>query len=99
MSDAAITYDPIYETVAPTDFPALLEVDRYGSRTDAFDEIIAATHDHFWDPTDSRYVDFAKPFDLANEMILPKDFIVELNCAVAEKLDEGQQIRLANAVT
>lgn len=96
MSDAAITYDPIYETVAPTDFPALLEVDRYGSRTDAFDEIIAATHDHFWDPTDPRYVDFAKPFDLDSEMILPKDFIVELNCAVAEKLDEGQQIRLAN---
>jgi hypothetical protein len=95
MSDS-ITYDPIYETVGATDFPALLEVDRFGARTDAFDEIIAATHDHFWDPTDPRYVDYREPFDLQAETIMPRTFIVELNCAVAEKLDEGQQIRLAN---
>jgi hypothetical protein len=53
MSDH-ITYDPAYDTVAPDDFQAMLEVDRYGRRSDAFDEIIARTHDHFWDPMDQR---------------------------------------------
>ena len=43
-----ITYDKAYDTVAPEDFGAMLEVPRYGRRTDAFDSIISATHDHFW---------------------------------------------------
>ena len=30
---------------------------------------------------------------------MPRDFTVELNCAVADRLDEGQKIRLANEVT
>ena len=30
---------------------------------------------------------------------MPRDFIVELNCAVADRLDEGQQIALANEIT
>jgi len=38
-----ITYDKAYDTVAPGDFPAMLEVPRYGRRTDAFDSIISAT--------------------------------------------------------
>lgn len=92
-----ITYDPIYDTVAPDDFPSLLVVDRYGSRTDAFDEIISKTADHFWDPNDPRYIDFeAEDFDLKEETVLPRDFIAELNCAVADRLDERQQIELAN---
>jgi hypothetical protein len=96
MSDS-IQYDPIYDTVAPTDFQAMVEVDRYGARTDAFDEIIASTHDHFWDPMDPAYLDFQQPFDLKQDTVLPRDFIVELNCAVADKLDEQQKIDLANA--
>ena len=36
----------------------MIEVDRYGERTDAFDKIISATHDHFWDPLDKKYIDF-----------------------------------------
>ncbi len=39
---------------------SLIEVDRYADRTDAFDEIISATEDHFWDPTDPRYIDFER---------------------------------------
>lgn len=58
-----ITYDSIYDTVAPGDFDAMLEVDRYGKRTDAFDKIISATHEHFWDPMDKAYIDFDQPFD------------------------------------
>jgi len=96
MSDS-IQHDPIYDTVAPTDFQAMIEVDRYGARTGAFDQIIAATNDHFWDPMDSAYLDFGKPFDLREDTILPRDFIIELNCAVGDKLDERQKIDLANA--
>jgi rubrerythrin len=92
-----ITYDPAYNTVDRDDFRSMIEVDRYGMRSDAFDEIISLTRDHHWDPTDPAYIDFdAEPLDVANELIMPRDFIIELQCAVAEKLDERQQIQLAN---
>ena len=94
-----ITHDPIYNTVDRDNFLSLIEVDRYADRTDAFDSIISATVDHFWDPMDARYVDFEQPFDLKEDTVMPRDFAVELNCAVAEKLDEGQKIRLANENT
>jgi hypothetical protein len=100
MSERHITYDPIYNTVDRDDFDSLIEVDRYADRTDAFDGIIAATVDHFWDPTDPRYIDFkAEPFDLNEQTIMPRDFAIELNTAVADKLDERQKIRLANQNT
>ncbi|HYC64909.1 MAG TPA: ferritin-like domain-containing protein, partial [Reyranellaceae bacterium] len=56
-----ITYDQAYDAVAPEDFAAMLEVPRYGRRTDAFDHIISTTHDHFWDPLDKAYIDFDQP--------------------------------------
>ena len=59
---AHITHDPAYETVPADDFASMIEVPRYARRSDAFDDIIAATHDHFWDPNDPRYLDFALPF-------------------------------------
>lgn len=93
-----ITHDPIYDTVDRDDFAAMIEVGRYGRRTDAFDEIISATEDHFWDPLDPAYVDFSQPFDLRNDTLMPRDFFAELNCAVADRLDEGQQIALANEI-
>jgi hypothetical protein len=94
-----ITHDAIYDTVDRDDFDAMIEIDRYARRTGAFDEIISATEDHFWDPLDPAYVDFSQPFDTKNETIMPRDFTIELNCAVADKLDEGQKIALANEVT
>ena len=54
-----ITKDPAYNAVDPTDFPAMLDVNRYGERSTAFDKIISATHDHFWDPLDKKYIDFS----------------------------------------
>jgi len=92
-----ITYDSIYNAVAPDDFPAMVEVDRYGNRTSAFDQIISATHDHFWDPMDPAYINFDQAFPVREDTILPREMIVELNSAVADKLDEGQKIALANA--
>jgi 1,2-phenylacetyl-CoA epoxidase catalytic subunit len=92
-----ITYDPIYNTVDRDDFMSLIEVERYADRADAFDSIISATVDHFWDPGDPRYIDYqAGNFDLSTDTVLPREMIVELHCAVADKLDEGQKIELAN---
>ena len=94
------TTDPAYNTVDRDDFMSMIEVERYADRVDAFDEIISATRDHFWDPVDPKYIDFeAEPFDVNEQLIMPREFTVELNCAVAEKLDERQQIQLANEST
>ena len=93
-----ITYDKAYDTITPEDFPAMLEVPRYGRRSDAFDGIISATHDHFWDPLDKNYIDFDQPFDMVTTSIVPLDMVVELRSAVADRLDEGQKVQLANDV-
>jgi ribonucleotide reductase beta subunit family protein with ferritin-like domain len=100
MTERSITYDPIYNSVDRDDFEALIEVDRYGDRTDAFDTLISSTEEHFWDPTDPRYVDFDKDrLDLREQTIMPREFCIELQTAVADKLDAQQQIRLANQNT
>jgi hypothetical protein len=99
IEDRAITHDAAYETVAADDFPAMVEVERYGRRSDAFDGIIGATHDHFWDPHNPAYLDYAQPFDLEREYLMPPERFPELNCTATEHLDEGQRIRLANEIT
>jgi hypothetical protein len=73
MADGNITKDAMYGAVAPDDFESMLELDRYGQRSTAFDKIISATHDHFWDPLDPKYIDFSEPFDVANEPLMPED--------------------------
>ncbi|WP_439817755.1 ferritin-like domain-containing protein [Zavarzinia sp. CC-PAN008] len=92
-----ITKDAAYDTVDRDDFAAQLEPARYGVRTTAFDKIITATHDHFWDPLDPSYIDFSEKFDLENEPIMPAELVAELQSAVADKLDERQKIQLINA--
>ena len=78
-ADGNITKDIIYDAVAPDDFESMLELDRYNARSTAFDKIISATHDHFWDPLDKKYIDFSEPFDMENEMILPEDMIISMS--------------------
>ena len=100
MADGNITKDVMYDAVAPDDFESMLELDRYNARSTAFDKIISATHDHFWDPLDKNYIDFDVPFDLARQSIMPEETIVELRCeAVASRLDAAQKIQLSNDVT
>ena len=82
-----ITHDSIYNTVDRDDFISLIEVERYAYRTDAFDSIISATVDHFWDPNDPRYIDFEPEFDLENDTILPRE------------LQPSSSARLASATT
>jgi len=101
MADnATMTKDEIYEAVDPEDFAAMIEVDRYGKRSTAFDKIISATHDHFWDPLDKKYIDFDTPFDMEKEyMVDPERLVPELRTAVADALTEDQKIKLVNLST
>lgn len=99
MNDEHLVRDSIYNTVPPGSFRAMLDVDRYGKRTDAFDEIISRTHDHFWDPADIAYLDFSTPFNMESDLLMPRERIPELCGGVCDRLDEGEQIRLGNAVT
>ena len=98
MADGNITKDSMYGAVPPDDFESMLELDRYNNRSDAFDKIISATHDHFWDPLDKRYIDFDTPFDMENVAMTPVENNPFLKLPyVAETLtDPKEQIRFIN---
>ena len=96
--DLNLNYDPAYEAVAPDDFPAMLTPERYGRRSSAFDKIIAATHDHFWDPMDPKYVDFSVPFDISKELVMPEDTIIEFKCGVVDKVAPADRIKFGNMI-
>src|SRR6185503_1686535 len=100
-ADGNITKDLIYDAVAPDDFESMLELDRYNARSTAFDKIISATHDHFWDPLDAKYIDFSEPFDMETTMILPEKMIGPLQVDyVRDHLgSEREMVRFANAQT
>ncbi len=98
MADGNITKDVMYDAVAPDDFESMLELDRYNARSTAFDKIISATHDHFWDPLDPKYIDFSEPWDMENEALLPDDQIMSLGVPyVLEHLEKtGQKAKFIN---
>ncbi len=98
MADGNITKDTIYEAVAPDDFESMIELDRYENRSTAFDKIISATHDHFWDPLDKKYIDFDEPFDIENVQMMPDDQVFQLQIPyVRDHLEKtGQKIKFAN---
>src|SRR3954463_3564256 len=100
-ADGNITKDLIYDAVAPDDFESMLELDRYNARSTAFDKIISATHDHFWDPLDAKYIDFSEPFDMENTMILPEKMIGALKLDYVNEVlgTEQRRIAFANAQT
>ena len=94
-----ITKDPAYNAVDPSDFPAMMDVERYGARSTAFDKIISATHDHFWDPLDPKYIDFSSPWDLDKDYLVRPESMPDFRTAIADKLDERGKIRLVNMNT
>jgi hypothetical protein len=96
-ADGNITKDLIYDAVAPDDFESMLELDRYNARSTAFDKIISATHDHFWDPLDAKYIDFSEPFDMATTMILPEKMIGPLQLDYVNEILGTQERRIAFA--
>ncbi len=91
-----ITKDNAYDAVAPDDFPAMLEVERYSHRNTAFDKIISATHDHFWDPLDKKYIDFNEPFDLENKTIMPMGFFPIFSTRIGDAMSEKEKVKFAN---
>jgi hypothetical protein len=101
MTDNNITKDAMYEAVAPDDFESMLNLDRYNNRSTAFDKIISATHDHFWDPLDKKYIDFDEPFDMENQALLPEEMFAALQTDyVSNKLsDPKERIRFINQST
>ena len=98
MADGNITKDRMYDAVAPDDFESMLELDRYGQRSTAFDKIISATHDHFWDPLDKKYIDFDTPFDMETVAMMPETHVMPLKIPyVSEFLsDPKERIRFIN---
>jgi hypothetical protein len=98
MADGNITKDAMYGAVAPDDFEAMLQLDRYGQRSTAFDKIISATHEHFWDPLDKKYIDFDEPFDMENIAMMPEEQSPILRLPyVAETLkDPKERVRFIN---
>jgi hypothetical protein len=97
-----ITKDEVYDAVPPTDFSAMLEIDRHLNRSSAFDKIISATHDHFWDPLDKKYIDFtAEPWDLDTMDLQPDDMVPALlTDYVSEHFEKHpeQRIRFKNEI-
>src|ERR1700736_5586148 len=87
--------------VAPDDFESMIELDRYENRSTAFDKIISATHDHFWDPLDKKYIDFDAPWDMETQPLVPDDMIMSLQTDyVSNHLKEpGQRARFINEMT
>jgi hypothetical protein len=98
MTIKNITKDAMYEAVAPDDFESMLNLDRYGQRSSAFDKIIAATHDHFWDPLDKKYIDFSEPFDMETQALIPEELVGALQTKyVSDALsDPKERIRFIN---
>ncbi len=101
MADGNITKDAMYDAVAPDDFESMLEVDRYNGRTSAFDKIISATHDHFWDPLDAKYIDFSEPFDMENEALMPDELFpaLETDYVKSKLINPKDRIRFINEST
>jgi hypothetical protein len=96
-----ITKDAMYDAVAPDDFAAMLEIDRHETRSTAFDKIISATHDHFWDPLDKKYIDFNDDFDVTKTAMMPADFFPALQTKVVQDAlkTEADRIRFINEST
>ncbi len=94
-----ITKDEAYDAVDPKDFPSMMDVDRYGARSTAFDKIISATHDHFWDPLDKKYIDFNEPFDLENEALLPEEMFPIFATRVGENMSPKDKVGFINEST
>jgi hypothetical protein len=89
--------DSPYHVVSCDDFPELMDVRRYTRRSSHFEEIIARTEEHFWNPEDPDYLDYGSQWDMDAEPLLPLDFIAEMQTAVRDRLDERQRIAFANA--
>ncbi len=63
---------PVYNTVAGNDFAAMIDVDRYATRSSHFEEVIARTNEHFWNPEDPDYINYMAESTDIFRTLLPK---------------------------
>ena len=93
-----LTKDSAYNASLPNHFTPMMEEDRYGDRSDAFDKIISQTHKHFWDPNDTKYINYDIEFAMDSQYLVnPRIFCLELQVpSIAERLTEKQKIKLTN---
>ncbi|MFQ5478387.1 MAG: ferritin-like domain-containing protein [Candidatus Binatia bacterium] len=87
--------NPAFNAVARDEFEAMLRADRYLCRCAEFEELIARTNEHFWNPEDPDYIDFDEPAP-RDEPMLPFEQIPERHSAIWDRLDEGGRINFAN---
>lgn len=88
----------LFSTFDPNDGADLFDVRRYSDRAAEFDHFLASSHDRYWDPADDRFLDLQQPFEVAHEWLMPREWFPELRSAVADRLDEEQQVRLGNEI-
>lgn len=89
------TINPAFNAVAREDFGAMIELDRYLNRSDAFETIIGRTNEHFWNPEDPDYIDYQSPAP-HDEPLIPFSMIPERHSAIWDTLDEGGRVKFAN---
>ena len=95
-----ITKDQTYRAGPSDAFAEQIEVDRYGARNPVFDRYISSSDLHFWDPMNSDYIDFSKPFDMKNQMMVSEKLIPALQTnEVSSKLDGQTRIAFVNEVS
>lgn len=90
--------DRAYRVVHPNNFPSVIKPDRYLQRTGNFDQIISATHRHYWNPLDKTYLDFDQPFPVESDYVIePEAVAFELKVPkIRDRLSDEQRLRLAN---
>ena len=71
-----MSVNPNYRTVDRDDFSAMMVNGRYFERSNAFENIIARTDEHFWNPEDPAYINLINPPPLEGS-ILPEQFLIE----------------------
>ena len=83
---------------SPNDFRKMVEPQRYSERSDLLRVQVSKSVNHFWDPFDERYINFAIPFDVTQALIIDPIQIDELQTSVAAKLSKADQIKLGNDI-
>lgn len=93
--NARTAINPAFNAVARDEFAAMIDGQRYLSRSPEFETLIARTNEHFWNPRDGDYIDYQTPAPL-DEPLIPFDQIPERHSAIWDKLDEADKLRFAN---
>ena len=87
--------DPTFQTTSAADLDTMLDANRYRNRSRCFEQIVARSEEHFWDPADPDYISFREAAP-PGVPLLPFDFVIESGTAVWDRLDGSQRLAFAN---